>query len=91
MHYLCHRIVELLKRKERNMAATVFNQAQLDIIEMMQWIKNPETLADLKKVIADFFANKAKKEMDAMWANGEMTQEKLESFKTLHERTSYSR
>ena len=71
------------------MAATVFNQAQLDIIEMMQWIKNPETLADLKKVIADFFAKRAKKEMDAMWANGEMTPEKLESFKTLHERTSY--
>lgn len=71
------------------MAATVFNQAQLDIIEMMQWIKNPETLADLKKVIADFFAKRAKKEMDTMWANGEMTPEKLESFKTLHERTPY--
>ncbi len=71
--------------------ATVFNQAQLDIIEMMQWIKNPETLAELKKVIADFFANKAKKEMDAMWAKGEMTQEKLDSFKTLHERTPYCR
>ncbi len=71
------------------MAATTFNQAQLDIIEMMQWIKNPETLAELKKVIADFFANKAKKEMDAMWANGGMTQEKLESFMTLHERTSH--
>lgn len=73
------------------MAATVFNQAQLDIIEMMQWIKSPETLAELKKVIADFFANRAKKEMDAMWAKGEMTQEKLESFKHLHERTSYGR
>ncbi len=58
---------------------------------MMQWIKNPETLAELKKVIADFFANKAKKEMDAMWAKGEMTQEKLDSFKTLHERTPYCR
>ena len=73
------------------MAATVFNQAQLDIIEMMKWIKNPETLVKLKKVIADFFANKAKKEMDAMWANGNMTQDKLESFKHLHERTAYCR
>lgn len=73
------------------MAATVFNQAQLDIIEMMKWIKNPETLVELKKVIADFFANKAKKEMDAMWANGNMTQDKLESFKHLHERTAYCR
>ena len=73
------------------MAATVFNQVQLDIIEMMKWIKNPETLVELKKVIADFFANKAKKEMDAMWANGNMTQDKLESFKHLHERTAYCR
>lgn len=44
------------------MAATVFNQAQLELLEMMHWVKSPEALADL-------------------------TQEKLKSFETLHERT----
>ena len=71
------------------MAATVFNQAQLDVIEMMQWIKSPEALADLKQVISDFFAKRAKEEIDAMWERGELTEEKMESFRTLHERTTY--
>ena len=73
------------------MAAVAFNDAQLEIIYMMQWVKSPETLADLKQSISDFFAKKAKEEMDQMWARGEMTQEKFESFQNLHERTPYRR
>lgn len=73
------------------MAATALNDAQLDIINMMQWVKSPEALAELKQAISDFFAKKAKEEMNKMWARGEMTQEKFESFKTLHERTPYRR
>ena len=73
------------------MAATALNDAQIDIINMMQWVKSPEALADLKQIISDFFAQKAKEEMDAMWARGEMTQEKFDKFETLHERTPYHR
>lgn len=73
------------------MAAVAFNDAQLEIINMMQWVKSPETLADLKQSISDFFAKKAKEEMDKMWARGEMNQEKFESFQNLHERTPYRR
>lgn len=71
------------------MEHTVFNEAQLDILNMMQWVKSPESLSDLKQAISDFFAKKAKEEMDALWANGTMTQEKFDSFATLHERTPY--
>ena len=71
------------------MEHTVFNEAQLDILNMMQWVKSPEALIDLKQAISDFFAKKAKEEMDALWANGTMTQEKFDSFATLHERTPY--
>ena len=71
------------------MEHTVFNEAQLDILNMMQWVKSPEVLSDLKQAISDFFAKKAKEEMDALWANGTMTQEKFDSFATLHERTPY--
>ena len=73
------------------MAATVFNQAQLELLDMMQWVKSPEALAELKQVISDFFAKKGQEELDAMWERGEMTEEKLKSFKTLHERTPYRR
>lgn len=71
------------------MAATVFNDAQVDLINMMQWVKTPEALADLKQAISDSFAKKVKEEMDRMWENGEMTQDKVDSFATLHERTPY--
>ena len=70
------------------MAATVFNQAQLELLDMMQWVKSPEALAELKQVISDFFAKKGQEELDAMWECGEMTEEKLKSFETLH---SYSK
>ena len=71
------------------MAATVFNQAQLELLDMMQWVNSPEALAELKQVISDFFAKKGQEELDAMWERGEMTEEKLKSFETLHERTPY--
>ena len=73
------------------MAATVFNQAQLELLDMMQWVKSPEALAELKQVISDFFAKKGQEELDAMWERGEMAEEKLKSFETLHERTPYRR
>ena len=73
------------------MAATVLNDAQIDLLNMMQWVKSPEALADLKQTISDFFAKKAKAEMDKMWASVKMTQEKFDSFETLHERTPYRR
>lgn len=37
------------------MEHTVFNEAQLDILNMMQWVKSPEALSDLKQAISDFF------------------------------------
>ncbi len=73
------------------MAATVFNEAQVDLINMMQWVKSPEALADLKQAISDFFAKKVQEEIDGMWERGEMTQERVDSFATLHERTPYTK
>ena len=71
------------------MPATVFNDAQIDLLNMMKWVKTPETLSELKQAISDYFANKAKEEMDRLWAEGIMTEDKVESFATLHERTPY--
>lgn len=39
--------------------------------------------------VSDYFAKRAQDEIDRMWASGELTDEKLESFRTLHERTPY--
>ncbi len=71
------------------MEATVFNQAQMQLLEMMSFVRTPESLADLKQVISDYFARKAQEEIDRLWETGELTEEKVESFRQLHERTAY--
>ena len=71
------------------MEATVFNQAQMQLLDMMSFVKTPESLADLKQVISDYFARKAQEEIDHLWETGELDEEKVESFRRLHERTAY--
>lgn len=39
------------------------NQAQMQILDMMSFVKTPEALKDLKQVISDYFAQKADAEM----------------------------
>ena len=71
------------------MDRTIFNEAQLDLLQLMAFVKSPEILHELKKVVAAHFAQMAKKEMERMWQSGEMNLQKFDSFRTLHERTPY--
>ena len=71
------------------MEATVFNQAQMQLLEMMSFVRTPESLADLNKVISDYFAQQAQEEINRLWATGELNDEKVENFRHLHERTPY--
>ena len=67
------------------------NQAQLQILDMMSFIKTPEALSDLNRVISDYFVQKADAELDQMWAAGTLSEERIESFRHLHERTPYNK
>lgn len=73
------------------MEPTVLNQAQLDLLRMMAYIKTPESLEELRKVIVSYFAKKTRESIERMWETGELNDEKFESFKTLHEHTPYDR
>ena len=42
---------------------------------------------DLKQSISNYFAQKAESEIDRLWADGTLTESKVEGFRTLHERT----
>ena len=44
---------------------------------------------ELKKAISDYFAKQAQKEIDRLWENGELNEEKVDKFYQLHERTPY--
>lgn len=71
--------------------AATLNQAQLQILDMMSFIKTPEALADLNRVISDYFVQKADAEMNQMWDDGTLSEERIESFRHLHERTPYNK
>lgn len=67
------------------------NQAQLQLLDMMSFIKTPEALRDLNKVISDYFVQKADEEMTKMWNEGTLNEKKIESFRNIHERTAYKK
>ena len=73
------------------MEATVLNEAQLELLKMMSVFNTPESVSDLKQAISDYFAKKTESEIDNLWADGTLTEEKVESFRSLHERTPYQK
>ncbi|MBU3813103.1 MAG: dephospho-CoA kinase [Candidatus Bacteroides intestinipullorum] len=71
------------------MSRTVFNQAQLEMLDLMSFVNSPEALSELKQVISDHFAHEMQAEIDRLWEEGKLTEEKVEGFRHLHERTPY--
>jgi hypothetical protein len=71
------------------MAATILNDAQLEVLRMMAIFNTPEAVKDLKQSISNYFAQKAESEIDKLWEEGILSESKVESFRTLHERTPY--
>ena len=83
--------VSLQVRKGRNMNSVQFNDAQLEVLRMVSVFNTPEAVGDLKQAISDYFAKKAEEEIDQMWADGIMTDAKVEDFRSLHQRTPYTK
>lgn len=67
------------------------NQAQLQLLDMMSFIKTPEALSDLNRVISDYFVKKADAALNKMWDEGTLNEERIEGFRNLHERTAYNK
>ena len=72
------------------MQNTVFNNAQMELLDMMSFVDTPEMLAQLKQAISDFFARRAEEEIDQLWETGALDEQKVENFRNLHERTPYN-
>ena len=79
----------MLKLYQDIMAATVLNEAQLELLKMMSMFDTQEAVSDLKQAISNYFAQKAEEEIDRLWAEGTLSEEKVESFRSLHQRTHY--
>ncbi len=71
------------------MERTIFNEAQLQMLNMMSRIKTDEELNELRNVISYYYAQKAQKEIDSLWDVGILNQEKLDEIRKEHLRTPY--
>lgn len=68
---------------------TVFNEAQLYILEIMSRIKDEQTLKELKAVVTEFFAKKVEKDLEILGGQGFFSDEWMEKMRHMHERTPY--
>lgn len=75
---------------DKDMQSTVFNNAQMELLDMMSFVDTPEMLAQLKQAISDFFARRTEEEIDRLWETGALDEQKVENFRNLHERTPYN-
>lgn len=72
-----------------NNRRTVLNEAQLQLLDLVSVVNTKEELEGLHKVITDYLNSRLQAELDRLWADGTLSDEKVESFRTLHERTPY--
>lgn len=57
---------------------TVFNPAQLFLLDIFAGIQSDEELNDIKKLVADYYAQKLDKMLEEMWESGELNQKRLD-------------
>ncbi len=67
------------------------NEAQLQLLDMLSFVNTPKALQDLNNVISDYFVKMADMEMEQMWNEGSLNEERIENFRHLHERTPYNK
>lgn len=70
------------------MKATIFNPAQMRILQMMSFLKTPEQLANLENAISQYFAKKTDEGLDMLCENGTITLDTIEKWGEEHMRIS---
>jgi hypothetical protein len=73
------------------METTVFNPAQQHILRMMSFVKDKETIYDIREVLRSYFAKKMDDEMDKLINSGKITLDTIENWGEEHLRTPYNK
>ena len=73
------------------MERTVFNNAQLEILDLMSYVESEDTLNEIRDILSRYFAEKEQKEIDKLWEAGTINDAVVEDWKNEHMRTPYNR
>ena len=71
------------------MEATVLNAAQIMVLESFASAKSQEEVDELMDMLRNFYAQKLDKELERLWNEGVLNQEKLDELSGEHLRTPY--
>ena len=83
--YLCR------QKCDKVMETTVFTPAQEHLLHMMSYIRTPEELEALERVLSEYFAKRVDEEMDKLWEEGKVSEEIIEQWGKEHMRTPYTK
>ena len=72
------------------MERTVFNNAQLEILDLMSYVESEDTLNEIRDMLSRYFAENAQKEIDKLWEAGTINDAVVEGWKNEHMRTPYT-
>ena len=64
--------------------------ARLEVLNAVSCIKSKEELDDFKNMLARYFAEKAQKDIDALWDSGEIDEKTIDVWGNEHMRTPYA-
>lgn len=67
--------------------SAALSQYQLESLDLLGQIKNPNDMKAIRDLISDYFAKKAEDAIDALWHEGKITTETIESWKHEHMRS----
>ena len=73
------------------MERTIFNNAQLEILDLMSYVESEAMLNEIRDMLSRYFAEKAQEEIDKLWEAGTINDAIVEGWKAEHMRTPYSR
>ena len=82
-------LLGLLIRIFMNAHIAPLSPAQVNILDMMSFIKTPKAIDELNDILSDYFSKRLDEEINKLWTEGTLTENKVESFRHLHERTTY--
>lgn len=65
------------------------NSAQYELLNVLSCVNKEEDVAELKTVIVQFLNSLLQREIDGLWANGTLTEDKVAAWTKEHMRTPY--
>lgn len=72
-----------------DMTLTEINPAQMLILKSFASVSSEEELSALMKTLKKFYAQRLEKELDRLWTDGTLDQNRLDKLQTEHLRSPY--